>query len=166
MTYLKHCKRRLSDLKDYKKSGYYQSLIDDLSLEDFICARQRYCRETHANDCQECCSLIGVARSILEDGIVELSCVFRKYFPQVNYQSSKATRRVMQLPVIVFSSETGSGNQKLFVIEQKNGVDYSQMIYLIQKVVPDKVQKSGVMTKEPLRGLCELASTEVDTVES
>ena len=132
----------------------------------FVDVCLKYCKETHSSDCLECSSLVGVAKDILENELVEVSSVFRKYFPKVQYQSSKATRRLMQLSVVVFNlfeSEKPS-NGKLYLMEQKEGVDYGHMINLMRKAVhkSNMLKNNGTMTKELLRGLCQLASTESD----
>ena len=69
---------------------------------------------------------------MLENGIVQVTSVFRKHFPNVKYQSSKATKWIMQLPVVVFTicqTSEQSSSQKLYVVQQKKGVNYAEMIY-------------------------------------
>lgn len=140
LRYLKYARGRLSDLKDYKRDGFYLSVIEDVSLKDFVDVRLRYCKEVHSSDCSECHSLVGVARDILDNGLVEVASVFRKHFPKVQYQSSKATRRLMQLPVVVFDicGAEQSFNTKLYAMERRQGVDYAEMIYLMRKAVPKR----------------------------
>ena len=161
--YAKYLTMKLSDLSQCKKDdGVYQSLIDELSLNDFIEARQEYCTSKHnVENCSKCIGLLGSARDVLELGIVELSILFKKHFPDINYVASKAVRRLMQLPVVVVCLKLkGPGSQVLFVTESKRNVDYKSYAEWLKKLEPSKVKQG--LDKETLKALCDLATTEKD----
>ena len=59
--YLKHCARNLSSVN--RMNGVYRSKVDDMTLNDFIVARQEFCRSRHKEYC-DCQKLIMVAADI------------------------------------------------------------------------------------------------------
>ena len=84
--------------------GIYVSSIQDISLLDFVAVRKLYCKvQRHSDwkDCSQCLPLIQLANKILEHGICQMSNLFQTLFPNVKYQSDKAIRKLMQLPVVI-----------------------------------------------------------------
>ena len=58
--------------------------------------------EYHKEQCVKCDALINMALHISQKGIVKVSDVYKSQFPEKKYQSDKAVRRLMQLPVVIF----------------------------------------------------------------
>ena len=52
----------------------------------------------------DCPALTNLASEILQKGIVKVSEVFKVQFPS-KYQSDKAVRRLMQLPVVILKGK-------------------------------------------------------------
>ena len=60
--------------------------------------------------------------------------MFRRLFSDQKYQSDKAIRRLMHLPVAVFEMQLhGPGSQKLFVTECQPGMNYESFSKVTQQ---------------------------------
>ena len=149
----------------------YLSSIHNLNLQEFILARKLYCKlQGHdiSDDCRICSPFINLANVILEQGICKVSSLFKRLFDNVKYQSDKAVRRLMQLPVAVFRMELqGPGSQCLFVTERQPGVNYEAFKRVAQRFLSlrntsCKSKMECNMPKESLSLLCSLASSEAD----
>ena len=97
-------------------SKVYLSSINDLTLNEFFVVRKLFCklhhRDTVPRECSRCYPLIRLSEKIGNEGICELSSLHRALFPTVKYQSDKAVRKLMQLPVAIFKLElSGPGSQ-------------------------------------------------------
>lgn len=120
-------------------------------------------------ECSQCLPLIQLANEILEHGICQVSNLFQTLFPNVKYQSDKAIRKLMQLPVVIFELELqGPGSQKLFVAERYSGMNYLsfskvvQQFLLLRNMGKSDRNITANMPKESLLLLCNLASSEAD----
>ena len=141
--------------QDYKVGNMYISHMKDLTLDEFVKARQIHCDlHGHASNCY-CKSLINAAREIINAGICQLALLYKKYFNQFQYKSDKAVRQFMQLPVAIFPVKS-----KLFIAEYSNGLDYNKLANLIESLVPKS--KCGSISKVEMKLLCSLASSEKD----
>lgn len=154
----------LSDLTKCKVAdGTYVSMIEDMTLEEFIDIRQLYCENNHAKPCSECRNLVAAAKEILKSLVVDLKTLFLEHFTIVSYKTDKAVRRIMQLPVVVIRvCLEGPGSQRLYVTPKMRGVNYSLFPSLIEKCVLSHEKQVTSLTKDMLNGLCHLASTEKD----
>ena len=94
-----------------------------VSLEEYITYRFEYCKRYHREHCSECILLINMASHIAQEGIVKVSEVYRRQFPEANYQSDKAVRRLLQLPCVIFKQ----GN--LYVTELRPELHYKTLIH-------------------------------------
>ncbi|XP_068761299.1 uncharacterized protein [Montipora capricornis] len=126
-----------------------------VSLEEYRRYRAEYCTRYHKEQCVECDALINMALHISQKGIVKVFDVYKSQFPEKKYQSDKAVRRLMQLPVVIFKQ------QHLYVTELRSDVDYKTFVDWIARTMPDEKSVKH-MSKETLKSLCELASTESD----
>lgn len=151
--------------------GIYLSRVCNLSLVEFVSARKLYCKmqkHSQQEECTTCLPLIQLANEISEHGLCKVSLLFRKLFSSVKYQSDKAIKRLMQLPVAVFLLELqGPGSQTLFVTELHPGINYLAFSkvaqqFLLLKNVSNKSEVETNMPKESLSLLCNLASSETD----
>jgi len=71
----------LGDVKTYRvDDGLYVSRINMFSLDEFIVYRERFCQEYHSLSCKECKNLTNTAKYISDNGIVEVSFIYRKFF--------------------------------------------------------------------------------------
>ena len=155
--YLRYVGQNLTD--DVKVEGMHISLIRDLSLAEFQIARKMYCQEKHGCPlhCRMCSPLIEVAKQIEIQGVVSLKSLFCSQFgSKALYKSDKAVRRFMQLPVVVLKL-----NGTLYVLEYSPYTEYDKLQTLIEKLVPEQKLSVG-LSKEALKALCDMASTEAD----
>lgn len=152
----------MSNKDSYKVGeGLYRSLINDVSLLEFTSLCLFFCGANHRN-CQECRKRLNCANDILHYGVIDVKTVYCKHFPETKYISNKAVRRLMQLPVVVFTlTLQGPGSQRLFVTENKPYVDFSLFVSWFPKVIPTDQIKKGV-TRDQLQAICSLASSEKD----
>ena len=54
------CSKQVSD-------GVYVSNFSQMSLAEYVQARQRFCSNTHAQPCSPCARMLGVARTVKWD---------------------------------------------------------------------------------------------------
>ena len=69
--------------------GIYVSLIEGMTLEEFISVRKLYCEENHKKPCAECDCLVNAAGDILECVVVDLKSLFLRHFKTSSYKSDK-----------------------------------------------------------------------------
>lgn len=133
--------------KNYKVGKIYISHMKDLTLEEFVEARQIHCSlKSHSPSCY-CNSLIEAAKEVIKSGICQLSSLYNSCFNQLQYKSDKAVRQLMQLPVVIFPIKS-----KLFVTRYSTGTDFNRFAELLENLVPDSKFKS--MSKKELKLLC------------
>ena len=108
------------------------SRMTAVSLEEYRRYRAEYCTRYHKEQCVECDALINMALHISQKGIVKVSDVYKSQFPEKKYQSDKAVRRLMQLPVVIFKQ------QHLYVTELRSEVDYKTFVDWIARTMPMK----------------------------
>ena len=152
----------MSNKDAYKVSdGLYKSLLNYVSLQEFTHFRSVYCKANYSKDCIECSKLVDCAKDISSYGVVELQKVFCKNFQHSKYISNKVIRRMMQMPVVVFTLElSGPGSQRLFITENNPSVDYSVFVKWFGKVIPTKSITNG-LSKDQLQGLLLHANQKV-----
>lgn len=145
----------LSDVGKNCENGLYISHLNTVSLKEYVVYRSEYCRRYHTSKCSECSNLVNMASHIDHEGILKVSEVYKRQFHESKYQSDKAIRRLMQLPVVILR------NGYLFVTDLRPGIHYRTLIDWIKKTMPSTdTQKK--LDKQTLKSLCELASTESD----
>ena len=166
--YLFHVNANLSK-GVYSGSKVYLSSVNDLTLNEFVVVRKLYCklhhRDTTPEECSRCHPLICLSERICSEGICELSSLYREVFPTLQYQSDKAVRKLMQLPVAIFKLEfSGPGSQRLYVSEIRAMVDYDAFCQVCQMVFSSETmnRKEKGLTKEALDLSCQLATSESD----
>ena len=64
--------------------------------------RGKYYQQQYSVSYKECHVLVDIAKYKLDEGIVRVSCLYRKLFPNNTYKSDKAVRRLLQVPVAIF----------------------------------------------------------------
>ena len=108
--YKNNLQHNLSDF-NVINSNIYISKIKDFTLKEYYSARRYICSHTH-NQCT-CDSMLQVAETVLTEGIVSMSEIFKKAFPDVTYHPRNAKRRLLQMPLVAVRVRT-----KLFLMEQ------------------------------------------------
>ena len=146
-------------------NGRYESPLKDLSLDNFLRVRKAFCERHHqSRSCEECRKLISAAHHLKEKGIVPLKDFFVNQFPVTGkYKTDKAVRRIMQIPTVIFPLELET-TKTLYVAEQQKQVDYNRLqTFLGSLIMSDRARHAqSELTKETLKHLCELASSEKD----
>ena len=156
-TFVANVRLKLSDVRLCRlEDGLYVSLMSVVSLKDFVIYRGEYCKRCHNSHCTECIVLINMASYILKEGVAKVSEVFKMQFPNKIYKSDKAVQRLLQLPVVIVKGEF------LFVTEKRPDVNYKILLELLPKMLPAEKEVGSRISKETLRTLCQLASTESD----
>ena len=146
----------LSDVSEQSvRQGLYISRMNAVCLEEYSAYQADYCMRYHKKHCSACPPLMNIASHIVQEGIVKVSEVYKREFPATKYQSDKAVRRLMQLPVVILKLE------HLFVTELRPDLDYRTLINWIKKTMPGK-EVDCRLDKRTLKSLCELASKESD----
>ena len=158
--YLPYLSSSLSDVMAV--NGFYVSKISDLSLKEFVLARQEYCHQYHLKGCTECMRRISAAKCILTENVVKLQSVSVDHFLNKGsrYKSDKAVKRLMQLPVVVFPVKQHQ-RVALYVTESE-GLQCSKMETLIQNLLEMQERKASELSKATLSVICDLASSEAD----
>ena len=143
-------------------NGFYVSKISDLSLKEFVLARQEYCHQYHLKGCTECMRLISAAKCILTENVVKLQSVYVDHFLNKGsrYKSEKAVKRLMQLPVVVFPVKQHQ-RVALYVTESEE-LQCSKMETLIQNLLEMQETKASELSKATLSVICDLGSSEAD----
>lgn len=166
--YLFYVKSNLSQRGEhYSNENVYLSSEKDFTLAQFIVVRKWYCKLHHKDvayqKCMKCQQLIDLAEILWDKGFCELSALYRQVFPSLKYQSDKAIRKLMQLPVAIFKLQLhGPGSKKLYICESREMVDYKAFSRVCQTVLSSTQKQEKGLTKEALDVLCCLASTESD----
>ena len=106
-------------------------MMTAVSLEPYQTNRAESCTRYHNEKCTECSALNKMASHILQEGIVKVCDLYKRQFPSHKYQSDKAVRRLMQLPVVIFKQEF------LFVTAYRPMLDYRKMDWST-KLLPGK----------------------------
>ena len=90
-TFVKFVRNVRLNLSDQNASSQDDQLrfsrMTAVSLEEYRRYRAEYCTRYHKEQCVECDALTDV---------------YKSQFPEKKYQSDKAVRRLMQLPVVIF----------------------------------------------------------------
>ena len=92
-------KRNLTGKADLTSDGVRQSLFQGLSLAQYAIAKRQNCLRNHTNCKIDCCAMVRAASILLERRHVSLSNLWREVFTSIPYDSEKAQRRFLQMPV-------------------------------------------------------------------
>ena len=122
----------LTDIKLQTISQFVKvSLFEGLSLLEFIVAEKARCKEIHNNVpvCSRCSSLIDAANIIvLNENPVPLPYLWNKCFCDIPYNSEKARRKILQMPVCAVYV-----NGAIYVAQKKvTSEEYSSLSNTIQ----------------------------------
>ena len=112
-----------------------------------ITYRFEYCKGYHKEHSSECSSLVNMASHMAQEGIVKVSEIYRRQFPEAKYQSNIS---------VIFKQ----GN--LYVSELRPELHYKKLIHRRGKTMPGKDDIERKLDKQTLKSLCELAATESD----
>lgn len=139
--YIRNKKKSLGN-NQIINTNLYSSIFEGLSLTEYCRVVEYYCNLYHSITC-DCRK---AAQFVLNEFIVPLSKVFREVFPSVTYNSMKARRRLLQMPLVAMNVE---GN--LFLMEKMDRFDYSQLISFMTTRL--STSKNKGISKEEMKSL-------------
>lgn len=141
--------RKLADSKLQTITEFVKvnvSLFEGLSLSEYIVAKKARCKEIHNNLalCSKCYSLIDAATIILNENPVTLPCLWNRCFNNIPYNSGKAKRKILQMPVSALSV-----NNAIYVTEKKETLEeYALLANKIQSDFITSKNKSYIPPKD------------------
>lgn len=97
-----------------------------MSLTDYLAAKDSICLANH-NNCLKCLVFLKVSAKLLQGGICPLAKLWR-YVSSTPYQSDKAKRMLLQMPVAFLSSWSNNGFNQIFVTKKKDEDTYELLL--------------------------------------
>jgi len=158
--YQSHLSFALSEVSSV--DGWYTRQINDMSLREFVLARQEYCQLYHIPSCTECTKLISAAKDLIREKVIKLQTVYEKIFGKQGskYKTDKAVERLMQLPVVTFPVKE---HQRVTIyVTEPEGLNCSKVQRLIQNFLEKQNNKASELSKATLCVVCDLASSGKD----
>ena len=142
--YLKQCKKCLCDNKLQRVfESVHISLVEGLSLSEYVVARQYYCSRNHKTPCTTCERMLNVAQVVLSEGYCSLSKAFGVVSQEVTYSAEKARRKLLQMPLVsIRIGNPAKGKSSSIILEHFHGVNYSKMSMVIAGLVDAFVAKN------------------------
>ena len=98
------------------------SKLDGITLSEYVIAIECNCGKYHQKckvGCEEMCK---AARIIMNDRHVPLSVLWRQVFPSIKYDSDKAQRRFLQMPIVSIQLKSGP----CILAEKRRDGDYRE----------------------------------------
>ena len=153
-SYLAYC-------KDYTKIQHNicVSKCTELSLVEYCYIAHEYCMQFHDQQkCTHCQVMIKAGNIVIAHGLVLLSQVFKACFPDVTYTSTKAKRRLLQLPLVAVTiGISSSGKAEVYLLEALKGLDYAKLTEFMESKMCSKNRSH--FTKEDMKHLLTLAQS-------
>ena len=157
--YVTKCKRGFKVQK--VSDGVYVSVVE-VSLSDYMQARQAYCSGYHKAPCVKCSSMLHVATLVLTEGYVSLPHAFSIVSPEVKYTCEKARRKLLKMPLVsICVGNPASGKSFTILLESYCGVDYSRISLVINGMVSSLTsQNPHTLEKDCVKMLLGLAQSD------
>ena len=120
---LKEERRNLTNAEEQKvEEGVRESQFGVLNLAEYVLVKENYCHLYH-NDCkQHCKEMVKAGKTVLEERSVSLPSLWRRSFPTINYDSEKAQRKLLQMPIACLKFTRGC-----FVVEKRGRGLYEEI---------------------------------------
>ena len=127
--YTQQSKKQLCDNSVQKVSDtVYVSLVEHLSLSDYIIARRAFCDLMHTAPCTTCEQMLMVAQIVSNDRYCSLCRAYSIVSPDTEYHSFNARRKLLQMPLVsVCVGDPAKGRSFTILIEHSHGANYSRM---------------------------------------
>ena len=97
--------------KTIVNNGVRESLMQKLTLEEYVAAKDEQCLRRHKN-CSKCSCFVNAGNCVLENKFVYMTYLWNKYF-KGKYESGKAQWKILQMLVAAISV-----SDKLFIVEE------------------------------------------------
>ena len=159
-TYLQESRKSLS--VQYRPSeNVYVSVIEHLSLPEYVAARAEHCRNTHEEPCCKCQGLLKVGSNVLQNSYCVLSDAFRTAFPHTKYTAERARRALLQIPLVaVRIGNPCEGNAYTILMEKYQGVDYTKISRVLEALASTSKKPDVNLSKSCAKMLLALASSD------
>ncbi len=157
------CQKALCNSKLQKVSdSVHVSLVEGLSLSEYVRAREAHCAQFHKSPCAKCGSVIRVAQLVLTEGYCSLPLAFSIVSPGVKYSAETARRKLLQMPLVaVHVGNPSKGNLFTILLEHCHGVDNSRMSLVVDGMVSSLTTRSPQgMDKNCVKMLLSLAQSD------
>ena len=147
--------RTLSETKMH--NGIRISFIEELTLSDYVIAKELQCKQLHTNCTQHCSCFVNAGKIVLEEKFVSLPYLWNKCFGKT-YDCEKAQRKLLRMPIVSINV-----NGKVFIVEKEYGsTDYESKRNIIAKVICNNSsykKKANVISKQDYQQLLSTAET-------
>ena len=131
--------RRLSDKLSQTVTEFVKvSAFEGLSLPQYVLAKNARCKQIHnyCETCLKCSGLINAAKLIIEKNVVSLSYLWNKCYPNISYDSGKAQRKFLQMPICVLNVN------KVIYITAKKGTDINYYMSMRSNIQSNAVAQA------------------------
>ena len=152
-----HSGQRMQDICDGVSVCCYSSL----SLGDYVLARSEFCSRTHAQPCNICAQLLKVADAILKEGYVTLQEAYRLVSPNAKYDTEKAKRKLLQLPIAsIRIGQAASGTAFTILMEYHQSVQYDKLSAMISSLLKRPQATTASIDKSTVQSLLGIAQSD------
>ena len=90
------------------------------------------------NRCHKCSKLLQIAETVLTIGFITLKQAFTTAFPTITYTQFNA-KHLLQMPLVCLRLDYKPGKSECILIEYHDGVNYKNLLQLLQNVNPSAV---------------------------
>ena len=159
--YRSQCNLSLSS-PQYVSDSVHISIVQDLSLKEYITARSAYCFSTHCSPCVTCDKLLQVANIVCVEGYCLLPEAFSIVSPMVKYRAEQARRMLLQMPLVsIHIGDPSSGKSFSVLLEKIHGADFTKIGTVINSLALSfKEANPMVMEKSCVKMLLNLAQSD------
>ena len=130
------------------------SVMDSLSLLEYAQAKEELCKNEH-NNCSKCAGEIKAARIVPEEKIVPFPVLWRRAFTGNNYDSEKARRRILQLPLLSIT-----WNSQVYIAENNTINAFDNFREQVMLKFPQVKRDSQFMSREDFDDVLGAANSE------
>lgn len=117
-------RRKLSDTKSQKiADDIRESLFQGLTLSQYVLAKEAKCRLNH-KDCLACKQMVNAEDMILKSKVVPLPVLWNSCFNGIPYDSEKAQRRLLRMPLAALTVDN-----RVYIVEK----EYIQGSFMIPR---------------------------------
>jgi hypothetical protein len=102
--------------------------------------------------------LLHIAETVSTIGFLNLKQAFTMSFPTVTYTSFNAKCLILQMPLVCIRLDHKFEKSECILIEYHDGVNYKNLLHLLQNVIPESSMVDTKMDKSLLKallGLCQ-----------
>lgn len=149
--------RQLTDRKKQNiHPGIYSSVMQGLTLEQYIKAKLIKCSQNHESNCKVCAPMIKAGTIILDTKYIKLPVLWNMVFQNQRYDCQKAQRRFLQMPLVSVNVAGG-----VYLCEKKDEMDFDSLKNEIIRNLPTQ-SKTILMPKEEFNKILDTTESEAE----